>query len=103
MSENPQIALIRAMSDHGGVVRHSGYELQELAVSAGMLGLERLAKRLEIIAESLNESFDVMNGANGQAIHDNLVQAEQATMNMMRGVLAGIDIGARNPPTAAKS
>lgn len=87
---NPQYALIDAVSVHGSIVHSSGYELDDLASAAAALGQERLAKRLTHIAQLLNESYDLMRSAHGAAIHDNLVQAEQATHNMMRGVLAGI-------------
>ena len=91
---NPQYALIDAISVHGSIVHSSGYELDDLASAAAALGQDRLAKRLAYIAQSLNESYDLMRSAHGAAIHDNLVQAEQATSNMMRGVLAGIGLGA---------
>lgn len=91
-----QVALIEAISTHGHTVRASGYELEDLANAAAVLGQERLAARLFAIRKHLTETFDLLNSAHGAAVHDNMVRAEEATHNLMRGVLAGISIGA-NP------
>ncbi len=92
---NAALALNAAVHEHATLVRSAGYEMSDIADAAATMGMDRVAKSLSIIVKALDESSDALIFAHSQAVHENLVSSEQATMNMMRGVLAGITIGSK--------
>jgi hypothetical protein len=93
---NAAIELNQAIYEHQVLATSVGRELDELAYSAGMLGLDRMAKSISDIVKALDKSVAELISAHSQSVHDNLVSSEQATTNMMRGILAGITIGSKD-------
>jgi hypothetical protein len=85
-----------ALSEHGSTVRHAGYELTDLANAAYLMGQDRLALRLSELSKVMGDSLDALNRAYGESVHADLVASEQATSNMIRGVLAGITLGEKS-------
>lgn len=89
---NAQIVLLNAVSVMRGAANHTHDELLDLADAASMVGLDRMAKRLSALAEYIVHAADDLNKAHGEAVYDTLVVSERATINMMNGILAGVEI-----------
>lgn len=89
------VALSTAVHEHRNLIQNVGYELAEISDACSVVGMERVAKSLSTIIAALDKSVDTVMHAHSEAIYANVANAEQATTNMMRGILAGIDIGAK--------
>jgi hypothetical protein len=95
--DNKQITLNGAMYEHGVLVRDIGYQLEDLAGAAHALGQDRLSDHLSKFGNLLNESFEALSRAHNEAVHDNMLRANDATTNMLRAAIAGIELGSVSP------
>ncbi|MBO9710532.1 MAG: hypothetical protein J7521_20215 [Caulobacter sp.] len=89
--------------EHVGASRAIAGELCWLADAFSATGNQAVADRLVNIAQHVEALSKRLRDAFSADLNERLRESEQATMNMISGVLAGMNIGARSKQEGASA
>jgi len=68
-------------------------ELRQIAKGLREYGSERVADRIALIAVDVEAYRQILDRYTGAQISERLADAQRSTFNLVRGVMAGIEIG----------
>lgn len=86
--------ILDATSSNRRYVEGCAGRMVSLARSADMLGMDKLAEELDMMAEGLLEGVDDVNKAVGEALQQHVHGINKASDNMFQALVQGVAIGA---------
>jgi hypothetical protein len=73
-------------------------DLEDLADAFAATGNQYLAIQLSGMARDLQDARDLIHKTTGEIVHDAVVASTEASNNMLRAAIAGIEHGAKTKP-----
>lgn len=92
----PHASMSEAVHDTRDMMRSCVYSLDKMAEAFAITGNDKVATQLSQLAADLETQHKRLIEAYYKSVSDQLRETEQSTFNMVRGVLAGLEIGQKS-------
>jgi hypothetical protein len=88
-----KMKLLDAIQTNTAVLSTAAHEMECLADSFLDVGNDMVAKKLERWALNLRDVQEIVKAAHSADLYGQVQQAQESSVNVLNGVLAGIEVG----------